>query len=116
MPNYTEFVWHQSPSPGPGRVVELDEQIGRLPWRSFRLAVAAFLDLAPGQLAMSIFALGAYEAHPGGEGVGAAGRSWWYIGWLAEGRNNQSPARPPPKSLPRLPRLPRPAARVTTSS
>jgi predicted ATPase/class 3 adenylate cyclase len=62
----------------------LDEQIGRLPGRSRRLAVAAVVHLARGQLAMSIAALGAYDAHPPED----AGRPWsrvgGSIGWLAD--------------------------------
>jgi predicted ATPase/DNA-binding SARP family transcriptional activator/class 3 adenylate cyclase len=42
----------------------LDEQMGRLPGRSFRLAVAAVVHLARGQPAMATSALGAYDAHP----------------------------------------------------
>jgi tetratricopeptide (TPR) repeat protein len=61
----------------------LDEQIGRLPGRSRRLAVAAVVHLSRGQLAMSIAALGAYDAHPPEE----AGTPWSIggsIGWLAD--------------------------------
>jgi tetratricopeptide (TPR) repeat protein len=62
----------------------LDEQIGRLPGRSRRLAVAAVVHLSRGQLAMSIAALGAYDAHPPED----AGRPWsrmgGSIGWLAD--------------------------------
>jgi tetratricopeptide (TPR) repeat protein len=65
---------------------QLDEQIGRLPGRSFTLAVAAFVYLARGQLDMSVSALGAYDAHP----AGATG--WWrpaggggYLGSVADG-------------------------------
>jgi predicted ATPase/class 3 adenylate cyclase len=73
---------------------QLDEQIGRLPGRSFRLAVAAVVHLARGQAAMSISAMGAYDAHP------AQATRWVtarpivsdlrpgggvrYVGWLAE--------------------------------
>jgi sigma-54 specific flagellar transcriptional regulator A len=64
---------------------EISEQIGRLPGRSFRLAVAAFVHLVRGENALSISALGAYDAHPAGAtewarpGIGGA-----YVGWLAE--------------------------------
>jgi predicted ATPase/class 3 adenylate cyclase len=62
----------------------LDEQIGRLPGRSRRLAVAAVVHLSRGQLAMSIAALGAYDAHPPED----AGRPWsrvgGSIGWLED--------------------------------
>jgi predicted ATPase/class 3 adenylate cyclase len=64
---------------------QLDAQIGRLPGRSVRLAVAALVHRARGQPALSIAALGAYDAHPvgttgWGRPVGAAGS----IGWLAD--------------------------------
>jgi tetratricopeptide (TPR) repeat protein len=62
----------------------LDEQIGRLPGRSRRLAVAAVVHLSCGQLAMSIAALGAYDAHPPED----AGTPWSRVGgsihWLAD--------------------------------
>jgi hypothetical protein len=48
----------------------LDEEIGRLPGRSYRLAIAAVVHLARGQPGMSIAALGAYDAHAG------AGAGW----------------------------------------
>jgi predicted ATPase len=64
---------------------ELDAQIGRLPGRSFRLAVAAFVHLARGQFAMSTSALGAYDAHPtGARAWGRPGGGTGYIGWLPE--------------------------------
>ncbi len=43
---------------------QLDKQVGRLPGRSFGLAVASVVHLARGQPAMAISALGAYDAHP----------------------------------------------------
>jgi predicted ATPase/class 3 adenylate cyclase len=62
----------------------LDEQIGRLPGRSRRLAVAAVVHLSRRQLAMATAALGAYDAHPPED----AGRPWsrigGSIGWLAD--------------------------------
>jgi predicted ATPase len=62
----------------------LDEQIGRLPGRSRRLAVAAVVHLSRGQLALSVAALGAYDAHLPDD----AGRPWSRIGgsmdWLAD--------------------------------
>jgi predicted ATPase/class 3 adenylate cyclase len=62
----------------------LDEQIGRLPGRSRRLAVAAVVHLSRGQSAMSIAALGGYDAHPPEN----AGRPWsgvgGSIGWRAD--------------------------------
>jgi hypothetical protein len=64
---------------------QLDEQIGRLPGRTFRLAIAAFVHLARGQLAMSASALGAYDAHlAGATGWGRPGGGGGYIGWLAD--------------------------------
>jgi tetratricopeptide (TPR) repeat protein len=63
----------------------LDEQIGRLPARSFRLAIAAFVHHARGQHALSISALGAYDAHPAGSrGWGRPGGGGGYSGWLQE--------------------------------
>jgi predicted ATPase/class 3 adenylate cyclase len=62
----------------------LDEQIGRLPGRSRRLAVAAVVHHSRGQSAMSIAALGAYDAHPP-EDVGSPwSRVGGSIGWLAD--------------------------------
>ena len=62
----------------------LGEQIGRLPGRSRRLAVAAVVHLSRGQSAMSIAALGGYDAHPPKN----AGRPWsgvgGSIGWRAD--------------------------------
>jgi hypothetical protein len=63
----------------------IDDQIGRLPGRSHRLAIAALVHLARGQTPLSIAAMGAYEAHPsettewGRPGIAAG-----YVGWLAE--------------------------------
>jgi predicted ATPase/DNA-binding SARP family transcriptional activator len=64
---------------------QLDEQIGRLPARSFRLAVAAFVHHSRGQHALSISALGGYDAHPAeARGWGRPGGGGGYIGWLRE--------------------------------
>jgi hypothetical protein len=67
---------------------QLDEQIGRLPGRSFRLAVAAVVHLASGHVVSSISALGAYDAYPVGSAgwarPGGGGAAGGYSGWLAE--------------------------------
>jgi tetratricopeptide (TPR) repeat protein len=42
----------------------LDEQIGRLPGRSYVLGVAAVVHLARGQTNLAVSALGAFDAHP----------------------------------------------------
>jgi hypothetical protein len=69
-----------------GESTGISEQIGRLPGRSFRLAVAAFVHLVRGDRALSISALGAYDAHP------ALAKEWarpgiggGYVRSLAEG-------------------------------
>ena len=63
----------------------LDEQIGRLPGRAFRLAVAAVVHAARGQRALAIGALGAYDAHvPRGTGWSRPGVGGGQVGWLAE--------------------------------
>jgi hypothetical protein len=43
--------------------VRLERQIGRRPWRSFRLAVAAVVHLARGQPTLAVRAMGAFFAH-----------------------------------------------------
>jgi predicted ATPase/DNA-binding SARP family transcriptional activator/class 3 adenylate cyclase len=64
----------------------ISEQIGRLPGRSFRLAVAAFVHLVRGDNALSISALGAYDAHPAGATERARpGIGGGYVRSLAEG-------------------------------
>jgi predicted ATPase/class 3 adenylate cyclase len=63
---------------------QLDEQIGRLPGRSRRLAVAAVVHLSRGQLHMSISALGAYDAHPPDDARSPRSRFGGYTGWLAD--------------------------------
>jgi tetratricopeptide (TPR) repeat protein len=63
----------------------LDEQIGRLPERSYRLAVAAVVHLACGQPAKAITALGAFDAHrPRSTGVWrpGVGVGGGHIPWL----------------------------------
>jgi tetratricopeptide (TPR) repeat protein len=62
----------------------LDEQIGRLPGRSRRLAVAAVVHLSCGQSAMSSGALGAYDAHPPDDAGSPWSRVGGSIGWLAD--------------------------------
>jgi predicted ATPase/class 3 adenylate cyclase len=62
----------------------LDEQIGRLPGRSRRLAVAAVVHHSRGQSAMSIAALGAYDAHPPEDTGSPWSRVGGSIGWLAD--------------------------------
>jgi predicted ATPase/class 3 adenylate cyclase len=61
---------------------QLDDQIGRLPGRSLRLAAAAVAHLARGQTALSISALGAYDAFPAGDASRA--KFGGYRGLLAE--------------------------------
>jgi tetratricopeptide (TPR) repeat protein len=63
---------------------QLDEQIGRLPGRSRRLAVAALVHLTCGQLDMSISALGAYDAHPPEDARSPRTRVGGSVGWLAD--------------------------------
>jgi tetratricopeptide (TPR) repeat protein len=63
---------------------QLDEQIGRLPGRSRRLAVAAVVHLARGQLDMSISALGAFDAHPPDDAHSARTRVGGSVGWLTD--------------------------------
>jgi predicted ATPase len=62
----------------------LDQQIGRLPGRSYSLAIAAAAHLARGQTASSISALGAWDAHP----ITGTSRPWVElarsINWLAD--------------------------------
>jgi tetratricopeptide (TPR) repeat protein len=63
---------------------QLDDQIGRLPGRSRRLAVAALVHLARGQLGLSIAALGAHDAHPPEDDRGPRTRVGGSVGWLAD--------------------------------
>ena len=62
----------------------LDEQIGRLPGGSRRLAVAALVHLTRGQQGMSIAALGAYDAHPPDDARSPWTRVGGSVGWLAD--------------------------------
>jgi predicted ATPase/DNA-binding SARP family transcriptional activator len=62
----------------------LDEQIGRLPGRSHRLAVAAVVHLERGQPALAISALGAYDAHPVGDTRQPRSNIGGYVGWLVD--------------------------------
>jgi predicted ATPase/class 3 adenylate cyclase len=63
---------------------KLDEQIGRLPGRAYALAVAAAAHLARDETALSIAALGAYDAHS----ISGTRRPWGElvrsIAWLGE--------------------------------
>jgi tetratricopeptide (TPR) repeat protein len=63
---------------------QLDEQIGRLPGRSRRLAVAAVVHLARGQPDLSIMALGAYDAHPPDDAHSVRTRVGGSVGWLTD--------------------------------
>ena len=62
----------------------LDEQIGRLPGGSRRLAVAALVHLTRGQQGMSIAALGAYDAHPPDDARSPWTRVGGSVGWRAD--------------------------------
>lgn len=63
---------------------QLDEQIGRLPGRSRRLAVAAVAHLAREQPELSISALGAYDAHPPEDARSPRSRVGGSVGWLTD--------------------------------
>jgi len=64
----------------------LDEQLGGLAGRSYRLAVAAAVHLARGHIGLSAAALGAYDAHPyATEGSREPqGRHADYSGWFSQ--------------------------------
>jgi predicted ATPase/class 3 adenylate cyclase len=64
----------------------LDEQLGRLTGRSYRLAVAAAVHLARGHIGLSAAALGAYDTHAyTTEGSREArGRHADYSGWFSQ--------------------------------
>jgi predicted ATPase len=64
----------------------LDEQLGRLAGRSYRLAVAAVVHLARGHVPLAISALGAYDmdAHTIQGTRRAGGRAAEYSGWFDE--------------------------------
>jgi tetratricopeptide (TPR) repeat protein len=64
--------------------VRLERQIGRRPWRSFRLAVAAVVHLARGQPTIAVGAMGAFFAHrPESMNWARPLRSGGHIGWAA---------------------------------
>jgi tetratricopeptide (TPR) repeat protein len=64
--------------------VRLERQVGRRPWRSFRLAVAAVVHLARGQPTMAVGAMGAFLAHrPESMNWARPLRSGGHIGWAA---------------------------------
>jgi tetratricopeptide (TPR) repeat protein len=58
-----------------------DDETGRLPGRSYHLAVAALAHLARDQRALAVSALGGYDAHQSEFG-GAFGRIGEHVGWL----------------------------------
>ena len=64
----------------------LDEQLGRLTGRSYRLAVAAAVHLARGHIGLSAAALGAYDAHAHMTEGGREprGRHADYSGWFSQ--------------------------------
>jgi predicted ATPase/class 3 adenylate cyclase len=63
---------------------QLDETIGRHKERSYRLAIAAVVHLARGEIELATAALGAYDAHPVGGTLRASGQLTPPLGWLAE--------------------------------
>jgi predicted ATPase/class 3 adenylate cyclase len=60
----------------------LDEQIGRLPRRSYQLAAAALAHLARDEPALAISALGGYDAHPRELAIAPFGRIGGHVNWL----------------------------------
>jgi predicted ATPase/class 3 adenylate cyclase len=64
----------------------LDDQLGRLTGRSYRLAVAAAVHLARGQIGLAVAALGAYDTHAyTTEGTSERrGRHADYSGWFSQ--------------------------------
>jgi predicted ATPase/class 3 adenylate cyclase len=65
--------------------VQLDNRIGQLPGRSFRLAIAALAYHVLGHKTLSLSALGAYYAHPAGASSwGRADGFGGYLGWLTD--------------------------------
>jgi predicted ATPase len=62
----------------------LDEQIGPLPGRAFRLAVAAVVHLARGQPTLAVAALGAYDAHQLRNTLPPRSHVGGYVGSLAD--------------------------------
>ena len=61
---------------------QLDEQIGRLPSRSYQLAVAALAHLARDERLVAISALGGYDAHPSEFAIPPFGRIGGHVNWL----------------------------------
>jgi predicted ATPase/class 3 adenylate cyclase len=61
---------------------QLDEQIGRLPSRSYQLAVAALAHLARDERVLAISALGGYDAHPSEFAIPPFGRIGGHVNWL----------------------------------
>jgi predicted ATPase/class 3 adenylate cyclase len=61
----------------------LEEQIGRQPGRSYRLAIGAVVHLARGDVSMSASCLGAYDSYPTPDWGAPAGGAP-YRGWIAE--------------------------------
>lgn len=66
---------------------QLEAQIGRLSGRPFRLAAAAVVHMAGGQRALSISALGAYDAHAPPAGYMPRNRIGGYVGRLVDSVN-----------------------------
>jgi len=60
----------------------LDEQIGRLPRRSYQLAVAALAHVARDERVLAISALGGYDAHPSEFAIAPFGRIGGHVNWL----------------------------------
>jgi predicted ATPase/DNA-binding SARP family transcriptional activator/class 3 adenylate cyclase len=63
---------------------QVDEQIGRLPRRSTKLAAVAVVHLERGQRALAISALGAYDAHPAEGPPKPVNRVGGYISWFMD--------------------------------
>jgi hypothetical protein len=61
---------------------QLDEQIGRLPSRSYHLAVAALAHLARDERVLATSALGGYDAHPSESAIPPFGRIGGHVNWL----------------------------------
>jgi predicted ATPase/class 3 adenylate cyclase len=61
---------------------QLDERIGRLPSRSYHLAVAALAHLARDEPVLAISALGGYDAHPSEVAMPPFGRIGGHVNWL----------------------------------
>jgi tetratricopeptide (TPR) repeat protein len=61
---------------------QLDEQIGRLPSRSYHLAVAAVAHMARHERVLAISALSGYDAHPSESAMPPFGRIGGHVNWL----------------------------------